>query len=170
MEKNPEDIAAAIAAMREEWKRIAPEIMRPVDPELLDDEVRELFAQRSALWRGFVERHRVAFRATNANAEKRVEAAMDQAEREFMEADEEVRKAEEELLQARADSAESQQALVEGMLGTLAGLEALSAEDWDKMEPMQRKNTYEILTELREDRPEMLAELPAERRRYWESR
>jgi leucyl aminopeptidase (aminopeptidase T) len=170
MDEPPTGMAAAIAAMRAEWQQIGPEILRQEDPELLDDEVTESLARRSALLRGFVKRHRAALEATNTDMEKFSPAAMDKAERAFMEADQKVREMEEQLLQLRANSAEAQQALAEGMLDILVGLEALSPEDWDKMEPMQRKNTYEVLTELREMRVGILEELPVERRRYWESR
>ena len=61
----------------------------------------------------------------------------------------------------------SVQQLTEAALSMLASLEALPPEQWAGMDEGQRKNTYETIEMLREQRADMLAELPIERRRHW---
>lgn len=165
-----DDQAAAIAAMREEWARIEPEVSRARDPEADEDEEDERLTHRSELFRDFLDRHGSLLVAMGLAPEMADAASLEVLQRRFLEADDEVKKREEELLQTQADAAEALSKLSVAGLRLLAQYEAIPQTQWDELEPDARRTTYETLELLREHREEMLGELPLEQRREWERR
>lgn len=166
--KTPEEMSAAIAAMRAEWQTICGEVMAEQDPEMDDDEVEAWMLRRHGLLKDFWTRHAEALAAVNPGVELPPFSEVDEKMLAALEANEKARVAEEALLHAGADAAESLQQLTEAALALLDSLEALTPEQWAEMDEEQRRNTYETIEMLREQRADMLAELPIERRRHWE--
>jgi len=150
--------------MRADWRRIHDEIVRRSDPESPEDE-----EQRAEVFREFLERHESTLAAMKMSPDK-ANAAMLEAQRQFLEADAEVKRVEEALLQARANEAERSTEWIVAMLQQIEKLEAMSEEDWDALEFDHRVRVREALEMLRENREDFLSELPLELRTEWERR
>lgn len=171
MDDEPKITPEAIAAMEEEWERIGPRILAEPDPEMLEDERDEALKERLRLLQEFLMRHGPAVQATRPEMDLWGSLGkLNKAEKEFLEADEVAQARYEELLHATADLGEAQERAIEESLATLERLEGYSEEKWAAMEAAERSQLFETLCRLRELRPQFLANLPAERRRYWEGR
>lgn len=168
MDPDAEKMKAAVAAMWKDWRKVRPLVNKAPDPAWDEEECAEAQVERARLMGEFFQRHEAVLKNPDSPLPKEVLAELGRKETEMRAAFAKIEATEEKLLHATADLAESEAALVEATLATLAGLEALTPEDWAQMEEGQRGKTLDVLLMLREERPSLLAELTAERRQFWE--
>lgn len=173
MGKHKRTVKAAMAAMRAEWRSIREELERADDPAWTDDERSEALLQQTAVLQDFLARHPVAVEAMGGSAKFLNPAGLQGLEADratLAAADQEVKQAQEESLQAVANLADAKRAGDEALLAGFEHFQGLTPADWAAMGEEQRAAAEKLFAQLQELRPEILADLPAERRRYWETR
>jgi sugar phosphate isomerase/epimerase len=165
----PDDLAAAVAAMRREWAEVCAH--QPLaNPGLPEEDRYEAAMRQMAIYRAFLDRHRAVFAAPDLaeqdlepqKAARRLQLFLDWCEQE--------ERREEKLLQENADLADGCHDLVLELLNQLARLESMSQEEWDALPLETRLKLNALLEALRPSRLSMLGTLPIALRREWERR
>lgn len=155
--------------MQREWAEIRDEVLRFVSG--IPEEDRPEAARRmKVLMSGFLERHQQALAHRAGDSDRLEPVRFAQHFQRYFDAERAYQRGVDALLIATADKADAERAVSIQILQNLEDWEALPESVWEAMTPAERKEGYEALEHLREQRDAVLAELPLEQRQEWERR
>lgn len=154
------------AALRKRFPWLADERLPLPDAEE-DSEGREHLAAGAAQARFFL-KHRARLERHGLNVDEML-AEYRQGARALKAANRDLDAAIERELQAKANKAVARANLIEHLYGILLFWESRPESAWETLDPVQRAEQWQRMTEMRGAMPAMLAELDVERRRKLEA-